>query len=128
MNVGRVYVVRTNLSRPPKDKLTVCICSNENLFFWINTDPRSHGVGQFTLSATDHPALSHSCYLDCSRVTTFLPLELKAAQPREPISAELAKKIVKFLTDSPPKTLPPRYLNLAVNNLRVLYAPRSRGQ
>ena len=56
MNVGRVYVVRTTLSRPPKDKLTICICSSEDLFFWINTDPRSHGVGQLQLAATDLPA------------------------------------------------------------------------
>jgi hypothetical protein len=121
VNLGCVYVVRTTLSRPPKEKLTVCISSDEALFFWINTDPRSHGVGQLALAATDHPALSHSCYLDCSRVTTFPPLELKAAQPRDPISTELAEKIVKFLTDSPPKTLPPRHLNLAINNLKALY-------
>jgi hypothetical protein len=83
-------------------------------------------VGQFALAATDHPALSHGYYLDCSRVTTFLPLELKAAQARELISTELAKKIVKFLMDSPPKTLPPRYLKLAVGNLTALYAsPRN---
>jgi hypothetical protein len=127
VNVGRVYVVRTTLSRPPKDKLTICICSNEHLFFWIITEPRSHGVGQLSLLATDHPAFSHDCYLDCSRVTTFLPLELNAAQSRDPISADLAAKIVKFLTDSPPKTLAPRHLKLAVDNLADLYAPPSAG-
>jgi hypothetical protein len=59
MKLGRVYVVRTTLSRPPKEKLTVCISSDEALFFWINTDPRSHGVGQLALAATDCLCLSH---------------------------------------------------------------------
>jgi hypothetical protein len=40
----------------------------------------------------------------------------------DPISADLAEKIVQFLTDTPPKTLAPRYLKLAVNNLAALYA------
>jgi hypothetical protein len=120
VKVGQVCVVRTTLSRPPKDKLTVCICANENLFFWINTEPRAHGEGQFALAASVHPALSHDSYLDCSRVTTFPPVELKAAETRDLISAELASRIVQFLEKTPPKTLAPRYRKLAIDNLSML--------
>ena len=120
MNVGHVYVVNTTLARPTKDKITVCICAISDLFFWINTDARSHGVGQFSLTAEDHQSLTRACYLDCSRATTFLPNELRAAQDRGPLSSDLAARIVKFLTDSPPKTLAPRYLKLAIENLASL--------
>jgi hypothetical protein len=51
---GHVYVIYTALARPPKDKLTVCVCATESLFFWINTNPRRHGVGQLALTAADH--------------------------------------------------------------------------
>jgi hypothetical protein len=124
VKVGQVCVVKTSLSRPPKEKLTLCICADENLFFWLNTDARTHGIGQFALAASDHPALSHDCYLDCSRMTTFPPLELRAAAKRDVISVDLAGRIVAFLQDTPPKTLAPRYLKLAIENLSALWAKR----
>lgn len=120
MNVGCVYVVRTTLSKPPKDKLTICICAGENLFFWINTRPQSHGIGQIALAASDHSALTHECHLDCSRVTAFTPQELAVAKERDVVSPELARRIVAYLETTPPKTLAARHLNLAIANLSVL--------
>jgi hypothetical protein len=120
---GHVYLVHTALTRPPKDKLTICICAAESLFFWINTEPRHHGIGQLPLEAGEHSALSHGCHLDCSRVTTFPPHELKAAQARGAISQKLATRIVGLLREAPPKTLPPRHLDLAIENLSALYPP-----
>jgi hypothetical protein len=120
MNAGHVYVVYTTLSRPPKDKLTVCICAAESLFFWINTKPQSHGNGQLELHQTDHGALTHDCYLDCSRVTTFSAHELQTARNRGPISCDLAQRIVAYLNNAPPKTLAPKHLRLAIANLSTL--------
>lgn len=120
MNVGHVYVVNTTLARPTKDKITICICAADDLFFWINTDPRPHGVGQFALEAADHAALTHACHLDCSRATTFLQNEIRGAKHRGAISSDLATRIVQYLTDNPPKTLTPRYLKLAIDNLTTL--------
>lgn len=121
MIVGHVYVVYTKLARPPKDKITVCICAAENLFFWINTNPRRDGIGQVPLFEADHTALTHDCFLDCSRVTTFPPLDLAAAQHRGAISEAVARRIVAFLQDDPPKTLTPKFLNLAIVNLSALF-------
>lgn len=120
MNIGHVYVVHTNLCRPPKDKLAICICAADNFFFWINTIARSHGHGQFPLQHNDHAALTRSCYLDCSRVTTFSSHELVAAKPRGVISRDLAERIVEYLKNAPPKTLGNRYLKLAIENLSTL--------
>ncbi len=122
---GNVYVIHTALTKPdPKDKITICVCGTENLFFWINTDSRPHGIGQFALAASDHArALTHDCHLDCSRVTTFPANELRDARDRDPISSDLATRIVRYFTDHPPKTLPPRHLKLAIANLSALIPP-----
>lgn len=120
MTIGHVYIIHTALAHPPKDKITLCICADENLFFWINTNPQRHGIGQFPLTANDHGALSHDCFLDCSRLTTFPATELNTALNRGPISADLARRLVEFLESNPPKTLPPRHVNLAIKNLSAL--------
>ncbi len=112
MIAGRVYVVQTTLTNPPKDKLCICVCDQTNLFVWINTDARKHGVGQFPLSASDHSALSHDCHLDLSRLTTFQPEELATARQRDPISADLAKRIARYIETNPPKTLTKKHVDL----------------
>lgn len=117
MIVGHVYIVYTSLARPPKDKITICLCSSERLFFWINTKPQRHGIGQFPLTPNDHSALTHDCFLDCSRVTTFAPKEMAAAEHRGPISVNLAKRIIEFLIACPPKTLSKRYIEIAISEL-----------
>jgi hypothetical protein len=117
--VGHVYIVYTAHSKPPKNKITICVCAAENLFLWINTEPRPHDVGQFALTARDHAALKHACYLDCSRVTTF-GAELASALHRGSISKALAARIVEFIEKKPPKTLPGRYLKLIISNLSKL--------
>jgi hypothetical protein len=106
VNVGGVYVVYTALSRPPKDKIVICVGDGPPLFFWINTEPRFHGIGQMPLAATDHSALTRDCFLDCSRVTTFPVYELRAAQQRDPVSTTLADAIADFLDENEPATLP----------------------
>ena len=123
MKLGHVYIVDTALARPQKDKITICISAGENYFLWINTRPRRDKPGQMPLAATDHQALTHDCFLDCSRLTTFPDHELHAALHRGPISVELAKAIVAFLEAAPPKTLPGKHLRIIVDNLRLYFSP-----
>lgn len=117
MNLGHLYVVHTTLSKPPKDKLVICVCAEANLFMWINSLERPHGDGQMPLVQNEHSALSKACFLDCSRVTTFRPHELAAAQDRGKISAALNEKIVGFLTEHPPRLLPPNQRAKVIGNL-----------
>src|SRR5215204_6290761 len=116
MIVGHVYVVRTTLTRPPKNKIVVCVSAEENLFFWFNTEARRHGIGQLLIAAHSHRALSRDCYLDLSRVTTFLPVELQIAEDRGPISQHLAFEIISAIK-ARIRTLAPRHAALAINNL-----------
>ena len=120
MILGHLYVVSTTLTRPPKDKLAICVCNERNLFVWINTNPRPHGVGQFKIDGNSHGALNHESHLDCSRLTTFLPAELHAAQDRGPISPELASAIVEWLEAERPITLTDGHYKLLLDNLRAI--------
>lgn len=117
--IGNVYVVRTVLSNPPKDKITICVCTADNLFLWINTEARQRD-GQMLLTAADHSSLDRDCYLDCSRLTMFTAADLSGARDRGPITPDLAERIVEFLKVSPPRTLPGNQLNLIIANLSSL--------
>jgi hypothetical protein len=113
---GRVYIIFTTLTRPkPKEKIVLCVCENEELFVWFNTHAQPHGVGQLQCTRSDHPALTHDCYLDLSRVTTFRAAEIANAQPRAPIPDELKKKICSMVRAGIP-TLAPRYTKLILEN------------
>lgn len=121
MIAGHVYVVKTTLTNPPKDKIVICFCDDENLFFWVNTKAAYSGVAQIALSAADHPALTHDCFLDCSRVTTFSPAELAAALDRGGISSQLAQRIIdEMAANPPPKTVPKRFRDIAIQKLLPL--------
>jgi hypothetical protein len=84
-----------------------------------HTKPNAHGIGQLACTAGDHQALAHQCYLDLSRPTTFLPLELQNAQDRGIVSHQFATRIVGAL-NAGVKTLVPRHATLAVKNLSTL--------
>jgi hypothetical protein len=122
LNLGHVYVVYTTLARPPKDKITICVCAVNGFFLWINTEPRQHGIGQFPLARADHACLTHDCFLDCSRVIVHSEAEIAAAAQRGPISKDLATRIVAYLTKSPPKTFAPRHLRLVIEQLSAFIA------
>jgi hypothetical protein len=116
VEVGRVYVVFTTLTKPnPKEKIVVCICDKDNLFVWFNTGAQRHGVGQLKCTRADHSALTHDCYLDLSRVTTFRPEEILKAQPRDPISKALKKRICTMV-EAGITTLAPRFAKLISDN------------
>lgn len=64
---GHVYVIFATIAKPPKDKLTICVCAGKNLFLWINTKRNDRQDGQLPLRADDHGVLDRDCFLDCRR-------------------------------------------------------------
>jgi hypothetical protein len=103
---GHVYVVFTTLTKPPKEKIVLCICEERNLFVWFNTELQRHGVGQLKCASGDHRALTHDCYLDLSRVTTFSAAQIADAKPRGPISDEIKKKVCDMVEAGIPTLIP----------------------
>jgi hypothetical protein len=116
---GHVYVVWCSYARPqPKDKLCLCFCDQRSLFFFINTKAGIPAEAQIALTAADHPALSHDCYLDLSQAVTFPPQHLASAQDRGPISADLTHK-VRAVLEAGVKTLPKQHIARALEMLVV---------
>jgi hypothetical protein len=81
VNVGDIVRVHTTLATPPKYKIALCVgvhFGNE-LFLWFNTERRQRPA-QMAVERRKVPGISHDCFLDCGRVTTFPALELATAQ------------------------------------------------
>jgi hypothetical protein len=56
--------------------------------------------------AKEHPALSHDCFLDLSRLTTFQHREIDTAQTRGPLSNEVRARIIDTLAEGVPTLTP----------------------
>ena len=121
---GNVYVIRTTLARAPKhtpeqtskDKIVLCVCAGDKLFFWFNTNQAHHGVGQLSVKREHAPGLTYDCFLDLSRLTTFPPAELANAKDRGPASRELIENAVSALSGGV-RTLTGRQISLAISSL-----------
>lgn len=100
----------------PKNKIVVCVEASKPLFVWFNSNAALHGQGQLACSPADHPALSHHCFLDLSRVTTFLPNEVQAAQPRALLSPQLMARICDMVRAGI-DVLPERYAKAILDGL-----------
>jgi hypothetical protein len=108
------------LTRPPKDKIVLCVSVDPGPYFlWFNTLPRPHGDGQLAIAETEHSAISRDCYLDCSRMTTFSPIELATAAARDLASPGMLGKVLGFLEREPPRALPGRHRALIIEALRA---------
>jgi hypothetical protein len=78
--IGRVYIVFTTLTKPPKQKFALCLSAERQLFVWFNTNPRSHGRDQLLCEAGCHELIEHDSYLDLSRMVTHLQAEIDAGK------------------------------------------------
>jgi hypothetical protein len=103
-----------------KEKIVLCVCAGDDygnmLFFWFNTDRARHGIGQLPVQPTQAPGLTHDCFLDLSRVTTFPPAELKNAEDRGTASRELLFEVINALSQGI-RTLTQRQTNSVVSSL-----------
>lgn len=115
---GHVYVIFATIAKPPKDKLTICVCAGKNLFLWINTKRNDRQDGQLPLRADDHGVLDRDCFLDCSFVSTFPPVSLASARDRGPISDDLRNRIIEMFEQTPPRRVPRERVALIIASLR----------
>jgi hypothetical protein len=79
VSAGDVYRIRTTLTDPPKQKIVLHVGTATNLFLWFNTDARKRPA-QMAVAQQEAPGITHNCYLDCGRVTTFPQRELDGAE------------------------------------------------
>ena len=91
--LGHVYIVKTVLSKPPKEKFAMCVCIANGYFFWINTRPAPHGRDQLPLSAGCHELVTHDSHLDLSKIFCHPDWEMDAAKEFPMISESLCNEI-----------------------------------
>jgi hypothetical protein len=102
MNVGDVFRVHTTLTKPqPKTKIVIYVGKHAgvDLFVWFNTDPREKRPAQMSVTAQEAPGITHNCFLDCSRVTTFPARELSGAERQGCASAEFRKRVAQTVEE-----------------------------
>jgi hypothetical protein len=114
---GNTYRYQCFWIDPPKPKIGLCFCPEKKWFFWFNSEPAFHGIGQLAIQQNEHPkALQKDCYLDLSSVKAASDEELKGCEDRAGMPPELAKKILAALSVDI-KLLPEAQRLLAFKNL-----------
>lgn len=112
-----MYVIHCSWIHPPHDKISLCISSEKNWFFWFNSDKKTHGIGQVVAPDGCHRAISKDCYLDLSGVKTFSPNDLKTAQERGALTDPF-KTVVRDTLKAGVKTLPASHRDLGLAALK----------
>ncbi len=99
MNVGDVFRIFTTLTNPPKEKIVVYVGTERELFFWFNTEARQRPA-QMSCAAGDAPKITHDCFLDCGRATTFRPEELIEAESCGRAGRQFLERVLREVTDN----------------------------
>jgi len=95
--LGRVYIIRTTLTNPPKAKFAICVCAERGWFVWINSDPREHGHDQLPIEAGCHELVVRDSVIDLSRIVAHPSHEIEDARPFGIISPALRIKVRDFV-------------------------------
>jgi hypothetical protein len=113
---GNIYWITYDYIQPIHEKISLCVCPERPLFFWINSQPKVHGLGQLPLSPAVCPQLQHDSYLDLSGLKTGSEFEMESARDDGPMS-EGMKTLVLLELSSPIPMLPEIHRALALANL-----------
>ena len=93
-----LYYIYCSYLPEPHEKISVCVCADTPLFFWINSEPAFHGVGQVPVPLAMAPGvLKHDSFADLSGVKMFAEKDLKRARPFGVISNELRQLLLGAL-------------------------------
>ncbi len=88
--LGHIYYIYCSYIPDPHEKISLCICTQTPLFFWINSTPSFHGVGQELVPQAFAPkVLKKDSYLDLSGPRTYQERDWKRARDFGMISPDL---------------------------------------
>jgi hypothetical protein len=113
---GKIYWITYGFIQPIHEKISLCICPERPLFFWINTQPKAHGIGQIHLKKAVCPQLKYDSYLDLSGLKTGSEFDMETARDDGPMSEEM-KTLVLLELSTPIAMLPEVHRTLALANL-----------
>lgn len=114
MRSGDVFHYHSRITRPPKDKFIICVCPEEFLFFFINSNPPiAEGAGA-EITPSDLPCLSRVSYVDTSMMIMVYPDELEETSARGEISSSMRQKVAACARSH--GILPERFLGILERN------------
>lgn len=113
--IGNIYWITYSFILPPHEKISLCVCADRNLFFWINSLAKPHGVGQLPVAVGLCNALRHDSYIDLSSLKSGSEPELATARDVGEISTALKTLILTELA-VPSKLLSDSHRKLVLQN------------
>lgn len=113
---GNLYYIRCSFIVPPHEKISICVCATAPYFFWVNSDPRSHGVAQVPLANGSTAGIVKDCYADLSSFKMASPADLATARDFGPLDPSVLALLLAELA-SPIDTLSEAKRLLALANL-----------
>ena len=114
MRSGDVFHYHSRITRPPKDKFIICVCPEEFLFFFINSNPPVPDGAGVEITPSDLPCLSHVSYVDTSMMIMVYPDELDETSARGEISLSMRQKVAACARSH--GILPERFLEILERN------------
>lgn len=116
LQASNLYYIWCSYIEPQHEKISICACPEAPYFFWVNTDPRSHGIGQVPWPSGITNGVVCDCYADLSCFKMFAPKDIAKARDMGPLS-EPAKALILAELATPIATLAEAYRQLALRNL-----------
>lgn len=113
---GNLYYIWCSFIEPPHEKISICVCPTSPYFFWVSSQPRSHGIGQVLLPAGITNGIDHDSYADLSTFKMASQKDVLRARDFGPIEAA-AKALILATLNNPIETLAEKYRLLALQNL-----------
>lgn len=113
---GHIYWITFGFINPPHEKISLCFCAEQPLFFWVNSLPKRHGVAQLPIERAICPTLNYDSILDLSGAKTGSVRDLATARDAGTMSNEMKLKVLAEL-ETPIQLLPDAHRLLALQNL-----------
>ena len=105
---GDVLIIFDRLTRPPKQKLHLCICEASSFFLRINSGPR--WKPNLPLRAAENDFLHHDSYLELRSLLHHPRADVEAAQHIGCLTDAMARRVVEAAERA--DTLPPGHKRL----------------
>jgi len=120
MRSDNVFHYHSRVTRPPKDKFIICVCPEELLFFFINSNPPVAEDAGVDITPSDLPCLSHESYVDTSMMVMVYPDELDETSARGEISLSTRRRIAACARSH--GILPERFMGIVERNFLASFS------
>lgn len=111
--VGNLYYIWCSFIQPPHEKISICICDERPLFFWVNTAARHHQIAQIPIAAGETGGIVSDCFIDGSSVKTASPIDLGTARDMGPLARVVCDRLLLALSN-PIASLPENHRQKAL--------------